>query len=189
MDQVQTVRAAAETLTKSQKEVIEQRKRKITHQRKSSSSSQGKGTSKAKGKGTDPLEWGNVNISQESLDIVAQAAAFRSIIQEKQTIEQPRAMVDKETHQAAHRCLRSPHAHLPAASQPVAQLGQDSYLGRALHEVGRSSSRKESHRDRQSTPLFSQPSSSDGEPSGSENSSSTDEASRKRRSNRHGRNQ
>ena len=187
MDQVQTVRAAAETLTKSQKEVIEKRKR-ITHQRKSSSSSRGKGTSKAKGKGTDPLEWGNVNISQESLDIVAQAATFRSIVQEKQTVEWPRAVVGKETHQAAHRYLRSPHARLPAASQPVAQLGQDSYLGRALREVGRLSSRKESRRNKKSTPPSSQPSSSDEESSGSESSSSADEAPQKRRSDRHGRN-
>ena len=189
MDQVQTVRAMAKTLTKSQKEVIEQRKKKITHQRKSPSSSQGEGTSKAKWKGTDPLKWGNVNISQESLNIEAQVAAFRSIVQERQTIEWPRAMVAKETHQVAYRDLRSPPTHLLAASRPVAQLGQDSYLGRALCEVGRSSSRKESCRNKKSTPPSSQPSSSDGELSGSESGSSTDENSWKRWSNRHGHNQ
>ena len=61
-DQVQTVRAAAETLTKSQKETIEERQKKVTRRRKNSSSSR-ESPSKNKGKGIDPREWGNVNIS------------------------------------------------------------------------------------------------------------------------------
>ena len=41
--------------------------------------SEEEGPSKLKGKGIDPQEWGNVNISRESLDIEAQAAALESI--------------------------------------------------------------------------------------------------------------
>ena len=40
--------------------------------------SQGEGPSRPKGKMIDPREWGNLNLSQESLDIEAQAAALDS---------------------------------------------------------------------------------------------------------------
>ena len=74
-DQVQTVKVAAEAMTKSQKTLVDNRNKKIPHRRGDSSSSREEGPSRRKGKGIDPREWGNVNISQESLDVDAQAAA------------------------------------------------------------------------------------------------------------------
>ena len=78
LEQVQAVKAAVKTLTMSQKDVIREREKKVTQQRGTSSSSREKGPSRPKGKGIDPREWGNVNISQESLDIEAQEAVLRS---------------------------------------------------------------------------------------------------------------
>ena len=49
-EQAQTVKAAAETLTKSQKETLSHRQRKVAHRRTDSSSSREEGPSKTKGK-------------------------------------------------------------------------------------------------------------------------------------------
>lgn len=186
LDQVQAVRAAADNLTKSQKKVIEQRKKKMTHQRERSSSSRGEGASRPKGKGIDPREWGNVNISQESLDMEAQAAAFRSIAQERRINEQRGVKLVGRTHQADRRDQQSPPIRLPAESHPVAQLAQGSYLGMALQNVGRSMPNKESRRKGRPSPSPSQPSSSDEELFGSESSSLSGRTCR-HRDNRHGR--
>jgi hypothetical protein len=88
---------------------------------------------------------------------------------------------------AGRRNHRSPSARLPAASHPVAQLAQGSYLGMALQNVGRSSRDRESHRKEKDSPPSSQFSSSDEEPSGSENGSESNRP-RRRRDNMHGRN-
>lgn len=77
------MRAAAGTLSKSQKELIQKRKQKLAHRRRDSSSSRGEGPSEPKGKGIDPREWGNANLSQESLDIDVQTAALRSMTHAK----------------------------------------------------------------------------------------------------------
>ena len=68
LEQVQAMRAAAETLITSQKDVI--REREITQQKKPSFPSQEGGTFRPKGKGKDPREWGNVNISQDTVGLM-----------------------------------------------------------------------------------------------------------------------
>ena len=135
LEQVQAVKAAAETLTMSQKDVIREREKKIT-QRRTSSSSREKVLPRAKGKGIDPREWGNVNISQESLDIEAQEAALRSFARKNKMSHYRDREKSEVTHHTSRREYRSPSARLPAASRPVAQLAQDSYLGMALRNVG-----------------------------------------------------
>ena len=108
LEQVQAVRAAAETLTMSQKDVIREREKKITQQRRTSSPSREGGTSRPKGKGIDPREWGNVNISQESLDINAQEAALRSFARKDgMSNYKDREKVEK-AHQSGRREDRSP---------------------------------------------------------------------------------
>ena len=92
-EQTQTVNAAAEAMTKSQKDIVEKINKNIPHRRGNSSSSRGEGPSRRKGKGIDPREWGNVNISQESLDVNAQTAAWQSLANEK-LIHRPFAIID-----------------------------------------------------------------------------------------------
>jgi Zinc knuckle len=171
-DQVQTVKAAADAMSKSQKELLDKRKKKLTHQRKGSSSSRGEGPSQPKGKGIDPREWGNVNISQESLDVEAQDAAWKSLAQNKRLNS---------------RDNRSSSIRLPAESRPVAQLAKGSYLGMTLCNVGRPSPERR-HRPRGGSPSPSDPGSPRGGQSGSENRSPSGERTRRRRDNRHGRN-
>jgi hypothetical protein len=177
----------ADTGAAYQKEILTKMPKQVAHQRKNSSPSRGEGASRPKGKGIDPREWGNVNISQESLDIEAQAAAYRSILQERQTSKPKEVHMAKEPQPAGRRNHRSPSVRLPAASRPVAQLAQGSYLGMALRNVGRSSRDRESHRREKDSPPSSQPSSSDEEPSGSDNGSESNRP-RRRRDNKHGRN-
>ena len=184
-DQIQAVHAAATRLTTSQKKKLEKRHKKLTHRRTSSSTSRGEGASKPKGKGVDPLEWGNVNISQESLDIDAQAAAWKSITQSKKGNRKEDAR-KVGTHRVQQGNIRSPSVQLPAASRPVAQLPKDSYLGMTLRNVGRSHSGRRMPPDGGETPSSSEPSSSE-EYSESDDSSS-EERPRRRRDNRHGRN-
>jgi hypothetical protein len=78
LDQVQAINAASNALTEDKRKVMRERQKKMARLRKNSTSSREEGPSKPKGKGVDPREWGNVNISKESLDIEAQAAALRS---------------------------------------------------------------------------------------------------------------
>lgn len=72
----------------------------------------------------------------------------------------------------------------------MAQLAQDSYLGMALRDVGRSTSGRRSHHGRKSSPPSSNHSSesSDSDSSSSEDSSSSQEQPRRRRDNKHGHN-
>ena len=100
LDQIQVVNAAASALTNSQRKTFHEREKRTTHRRESSSSSRGEGTSKRKGKTIDPREWGNVNISQESLDVEAQIAAFKSLPPKKtsKSGKGGRDKKDKKTH-------------------------------------------------------------------------------------------
>ena len=77
-EQNQAVKKAAENMTADQKQQVQRRQEKVQPRRKSSVTSQGEGPSKPKGKGIDPREWGNVNFSNDSLDVDAQAAALNS---------------------------------------------------------------------------------------------------------------
>lgn len=174
VDQVQAVKAATEAMSQSQKEVLQKRQKKVTHQREESSSSRGEGASRPKGKGIDPREWGNLNVSQESLDIEAQAAAWRSLTQGNKASQKKNDKTGKGTHHSHRTNYRSPSARLPAASRPVAQLAQDSYLGLTLRNVGRSNQEGPVPGEEGDSPSSSEPSSSE-ERSDSESSSSDNE--------------
>jgi hypothetical protein len=90
--QAQAVKVAAGYLTESQKRTIQRRQERVSNHRDNSFSSRGEGPARPKGKTIDPKEWGNVNISQESLNIEAQAAALESLEQGKR---KERLRIDK----------------------------------------------------------------------------------------------
>ena len=183
-EQVQTVQAATDTLTHGQKETIRDRQKKVTHRKRdSSSSSRGEGMSKSKGKGVDPREWGNVDLSDEDLDVGAQEAALRLFAHEKKMSKQKDGKTEKETHRTIRRDARSQSVRLPAASRPVAQLAQDSYLGTALRNVGRSPTRRHHHHRDDSSSPSSEPSSSDNKRPDSDSGSSSRDRSHRRRDN------
>ena len=214
--QKKVVDLATENLTKEQRQKLRQRQEKIRPRRDSDSStpSRGEGTSKRKGKTIDPREWGNVNLSRDSLDVDAQAAAWNSLKSQhgasgpsqrthhKRSHRQPQ---EKErARQRKHRSSKAPRtSERPAETQPAAQIAPKSYLGSALRNVGHQK------RSRRTPGSPSSPSSSSSDsPSDSSDSSSTssrDDSSessseesdddrrghgrgKKRRSNRHGRN-
>ena len=187
IDQIKTVKAATNTLTDGQKRAIRERQKSLSHHRRDSVSSRGEGTSKPKSKGIDPREWGNVNISQESLDVETQAAALKSFAPENKTSKQRYEKGSRRTHQSDPGNNQLPSNLLPAESCPVAQLAKNSYLGMALRNVGRPNNGR-SRRNRDDSPPPSGSSSSDDESPSSESSSTTSERSRRRRRNRHGRN-
>ena len=192
-EQNKAVKKATSSLTVQQKETLRRRKERLPFDFDESESSQEEGPSKDKGKGIDPREWGNVNISRESLDRNAQAAALASFVNPKHE----KGRRDKPAHhgkdkQSSDR--RSQPVQLPAESRPVAQIAPRSYLGTALNNVGR--------RERKKSPAGGSPdpsnpsSESDGETSYSSEASSMEEdpkipprgGGRSRRDNRHGRN-
>ena len=190
-EQSKAVKKATSSMTVQQKETLRRRKERLPFDLDESESSQEEGPSKDKGKGIDPREWGNVNISQESLDQEAQAAALASIVNIKHEKEKNRPAHRGKTKRPDHR---SQPVQLPAESRPVAQIAPRSYLGMALNNVGR---RERKGSPEGGSPYPSDPSSeSDGETSYSDDTSSMEESpkippkggSRSRRSNRHGRN-
>ena len=81
-EQSQAVRAATTNMTTPQRDVLHRRQKKVHMQQRSPTPSRKEGTSRQKGLGIDPREWGNVNISRESLDLEAQATALESIAQQ-----------------------------------------------------------------------------------------------------------
>ena len=89
------------------------------------------------------------------------------------------------THPRDH-CSSS--VRLPAESRPVAQLAQDSYLGKTLRNIGRAQldEHRPARRDRSPSPSNS--SSSDEGSSDIGDSDYSDERNRRRRTNHHGRN-
>ena len=183
-DQVQTVKAAAETMTKSQKNLVDNRNKKIPHIRGNSSSSREEGPSRHKGKGIDPTEWSNVNISLESLDVDAQTAAWKSLANENVVNHKQSTRVSRIPYSRDNRSS----SRLPAESRPVAQLAKDSYLGKTLQNIGKptKNNRARYGDDRSLSP--SDPSLSGEEQSDSESSESSRERSRRHRNNHHGRN-
>ena len=111
--------------------------------------SQEEGPSNPKGKGIDPREWGNINISQESFDLEAQAAAMKSL--ETQPKEQQRekphhhkkmqsvSWENRQQPSNAHELSgkwQGKHTEYPTELQPVAQIAPKSYLGTALRNIG-----------------------------------------------------
>jgi hypothetical protein len=108
---------------------------------------------KAPGLGPDrtfkhyPLQWGRLNISQESLDLEAQAAALASYAQKKSSKGQQHGSALRRKHGRDSSPVPPKTNRLPDESRPVAQIALDSYLGTALRNVGRSSNRHESEDD------------------------------------------
>ena len=172
---------ATENLTKEQQQKLRQRQEKICLRWDSDSStpSQGEGTSKHKGKTIDPREWGNVNLSHDSLDVDAQAAAWNSLKSQHGASKPPKRTHHKRScrqpqekeraQQRKHHSSKTPRASKrPAETQPAAQIVPKSYLGSALRNVGH---QKRSRRT-PGSPSSSSSSSSDS-PSDSSDSLST----------------
>jgi RNase H-like domain found in reverse transcriptase/Integrase zinc binding domain/Reverse transcriptase (RNA-dependent DNA polymerase)/Retroviral aspartyl protease/Zinc knuckle len=156
-EQLLAVKAASNSLTAKQKEVLRRRQKKIPIEEDNSSVSQEEGPSRDKGKGIDPKEWGNVNISRESLDLEAQAAALDSIAQRNANRQQERDEPRKKTKRSYRQ--KSRMEPLPAESRPIAQIAKDSYLGTALRNVGKAHGRRSNRRD--GDPSSSDPDSAD----------------------------
>ena len=110
----------------------------------------GEGPSKPKGKGIDPQEWGAVNISQESLDLEAQAAVLKSFKPQSEQEDRARRHRKKSCSLSQHKKQQhhkikyasgkqqEKHSKYPAEFQSVAQIAPRSYLGAALRNVGHS---------------------------------------------------
>lgn len=130
-EQKQTIHAATNTLTTKERQRILRHHEKMVAHRDSSLSSRGEGPSRLKGKAIDPREWGNTNISQESLDLGAQTAALESL---KQPMNPPMR------HGSLNRWDKHRPAVRPAESQPAAQITPNSYLGTALRDIDQQSS-------------------------------------------------
>jgi hypothetical protein len=138
VEQMRTVQQAEQGMTSRERDIVQRRQEKVPVGRESSLSSRGEGPSKpSKGKGIDPREWGNANISQDSLDIGAQAAALESIAQHKHKKRVRKGRRERHHHATYSRERRSHSIRLPAESRPVTQIAADSYLGAAFRKIGR----------------------------------------------------
>ena len=82
-EQKTTVKAATEALTEQQKEQITRRQTLVDDKPEKVEA----GPSNPKGKGIDPREWGNINLSEEELNVEAQAAALNSFKTRKESPE------------------------------------------------------------------------------------------------------
>ena len=195
-EQNQTVKAAVLAMNTEQSELVQRRQQKIAAHREKSPLSRGEGPSRPKGKGIDPREWGQVNISQESLDVEAQAAALESYAQQSEKfIKKKKSSRDKNKRRNPSSRRRE-YRERPAESRPAAQIAKNSYLGMALQNVDRR--RQKGHQDEDPLPSSPDPSKTSDSADSSEDNSGTsgDESSqpsnsqrsRKRRNNRHGRN-
>ena len=214
-EQKKLVDLAAERLTKEQQRKFQKRQKNVRPRRGSSTSSRGEGPSRPKGKTIDPREWGNVNLSRESLDVDAQAAALNSLKKQHTSSKRARGNRHKEREERAQSTERKKSgrhgqrtskrnymlSERPAETQPAAQIAPKSYLGSALRNVGQHSGpRRTSGSPSNSSPSDSSSSSTESSLSSSEDdtSESSDEESdesrhgrrrgKKRRHNRHGRN-
>ena len=211
--QRKVVQLAEKGLTKEQQQKLQRRQEKVRPRRDSSVSSRGEGTSKRKGKAIDPREWGNINVSRESLDVEAQAAVLESYeaqqskrlqkhSKEKKSRRKEKSLPrdDERPDHSKESTKRSKrHSGRPIESQPAAQIAPKSYLGAALKGVGRS--RKTNHWTESSADSGdespSSPSSSSTSDDETTSNSSDDESEesdhsrrkgKRRRDNRHGRN-
>ena len=194
-EQARVVDAATNNLTVQQKETLKRRHNKVNSPQ-SPAYSNGEGPSRNEGKGIDPREWGNINISQESLDVEAQVAALESYA------KRPHESIKKKHGKKARkegRTAKSKSDHVAqvhAASRPVNQISKESYLGAALRDIGRySHSRSKGYEsDYSSDPSSggSEHPSDDDDSDETESDESSTESSmsenQRRKNNRHGRN-
>ena len=108
-DQTRAVEAAVSILKPEQQELIQRRQQKIaTQHRESSPRETGLSNPKSKGKGIDPREWGNMNISQESLNVEAQAAALDSYTQQSKQKNKPSKKKGSKRRLANPKCREAP---------------------------------------------------------------------------------
>ena len=105
-EQKYVLRTAAATLTDERQQQSQHRPEKVRVRHDMSLSSRGKGPSKAKGKTIDPGEWGNANLSQESLDIELQTAALNSFKLRDKPVEYPK---QKHHYRKKAPCERESH--------------------------------------------------------------------------------
>ena len=152
MEQARAIHITTSNMTAQKKEILRHRENNVPVPWDSSSSSQGEGPSRLKKKGIDPHEWGGANISQDSLDLEAQAAVLESIVYQQETSRwQHKKTIPKERHRT------DVLTHLSAESRTVAQIAVNSYLGMALRNVGYS--HRQSHQNKGGSPSLSSPSS------------------------------
>ena len=194
--QVRVVQAAEQALNPKQNELVQRRREKVVGHQQNSQPSRGEGPSRSKGKGIDLREWGNVNISRESLDVEAQAAALESF-----AAQQPvKGIITKEKWPRVKDEQRIGHSRRdkrPAVSRPAAQIAKNSYLGKALRDVDHSgTSNSDGGSSPSSSPSSSSTDSSEASETNEEDSETSDYDSsrdsspprpRKRNDNRHGR--
>ncbi|KAF8804895.1 hypothetical protein BYT27DRAFT_7243553 [Phlegmacium glaucopus] len=216
VEQMQAIRAAAKALTGKQRQQIHRHQENTRAGRDSSLSSRGEGPSDPKGKRIDPKEWGNLNLSAESLDIEAQVAALKSFHSNNKSKEHSKkrysrhkerapashrnnpaaSVMDNTQYRDSHHRTKSPtRAIRPTESRPAAQIAPKSYLGTALNNVGRARGSKRLEDPPASPSESPDPSfhSSDDDSGTSSTSTESDNTSsnqghRRRRDNRHGRN-
>ena len=151
VEQARSVKLAMDSMTSSQKGALLRRQAKVRPRQDSSASSRGEGPSKLKGKGRDPRDWGDVNISFESLDLEAQMAALNSFkrkrldhfSERKPSSDRRRDKSssqneDQQTSRSNGRARKAKRPRKLAESRPSAQIAPASYLGAALRNVERS---------------------------------------------------
>ena len=157
-EQVKAFDLATERMTRDQRQQIKRRQEKIQSRREDSVSSRGEGPSDPKGKMTDPREWGGLNLSNEDLNLKAQAAALKSFKFDKKMLEHskeksyhrkrgsvsnskerdlPPKSSKRQTPHSTTRKRTNKRSERPAEYQPSAQIAPRSYLGSALKIVGR----------------------------------------------------
>lgn len=132
-EQTQTVQAALLAMEPGESDLIQRRQQKIAPRCEDSSPSQGEGPSRPKGKAIDPREWGNANLSQEDLDLEAQAAVLNSFARpsNKEGLSKRKATKTKNQQQSTRSHPQGPPTK-PAELRPATQIAQNSYLGMAL---------------------------------------------------------
>ena len=188
------VAAAEEQLTATQKEQIEQQYQNVARKQLApiSPASCGEGPSNPKGKGADPSNWGNLDLDEEELDLVAQQAALDTIKHKHLTrkgkaVSKASGRVKKTVRHATEDAQESivaqtlapqPNQPLPNTrkgdSCPINQIPPDSYIGQTLKNIHRLGTRKQCSGDDQSSSSSSDSSGSSSGPDGSENDDNID---------------
>ncbi|KAG5649973.1 hypothetical protein H0H81_001274, partial [Sphagnurus paluster] len=183
------LRTSLHRLTSSEKEKIGRRVAKTKKNRRKrliSCEAAEAGPSEPKGKEVDPRNWGSAGLTESDVDVEAQAAALKSIQQQKlkakKLAREIPPHVETITHENENAQIRPVRRAVeqrakrtrPDASRPVAQIAPKSYLGVALEQV-RQTSKSKSRRRLKHSPSpssSSRDSSSDSESTSSDSSSS-----------------
>ena len=208
-EQQQIVKIAADKMTDEQRKAVRRRQQNIQIRRGCSPINQGKVSTRQKGKTIDPREWGNVNISRESLDLEAQAIALDSFKLRYPTnghLEEetprprnrsPEVNQDPARRHARHSETTRKRRHnrpvsRPVEIQPAPQIAPKSFLGTALRNIERPVGSRHLPSTSSSSPSSSNSSDDESTPSLSDGeeveSDPEPRRQKRRRDNRHGRN-